>query len=117
MPRGAKFVPKGRSRKQPLIATRQAATDPAATNAAPNIQQLVLGYNPQGKMTTMDVESSQTAWSVFQLSDGTKVRIKGVLIDAKKAVDQYAPDGKPIYILQMTLVNDIDVPEKLMNIK
>jgi len=37
-----------------------------------------------------------------------------VLIDAKKAVGQYAPDGKPVYILQMTIVNDLDVPDKLM---
>jgi len=65
-------------------------------------------------MVTLDVDSSQSAWSVFQLSDGTKVRVKGILIDAKKAVGQYAPDGKPIYMLQMTLVNDLDVPDELM---
>lgn len=68
-------------------------------------------------MITMDIESSQSAWSVFTLADGAKVRIKGVLIDAKKAVDQYAPDGKPIYILQMTLVSDVDVSEELMKKK
>jgi hypothetical protein len=81
------------------------------------MQQLILGYDPHGKMATLDVESSNTAWSVFQLSDGTKVRVKGVLIDAKKAVGQYAPDGKPIYILQMTMVNDLDVPDELMKPK
>jgi hypothetical protein len=111
-------VPKGRSRKQQPIPAHAAAAPPFGPQPAPaHIQQLILGYNPNGKMITMDIESSQSAWSVFTLADGAKVRIKGVLIDAKKAVDQYAPDGKPIYILQMTLVSDVDVSEELMKKK
>lgn len=76
--------------------------------------QQMLGYDPAAQIIPMDVDLSKTGWSEFTLADGSVVRLKGVLIDAKKAVDQYAPDGKPIYILQMTLVNDLVVPEHLM---
>ena len=79
--------------------------------------QMVVGYDPSGPMQTLDVVSSKTGWSEFTLADDTVIRLKGVLIDAKKAVGQYAPDGKPVYILQMTLVNDLQVPENLMKPK
>jgi hypothetical protein len=77
----------------------------------------IFGYDPAAPMIPVDVESSKTGWSDFTLVDGTTIRIKGVLIDAKKAVEQYGPDGKPIYVLQMTLVNDLVVPDHLMKPK
>ena len=90
---------------------------PATTPAQPSLPQMVLGYNPSGPIEQMDVETSKTAWSEFTLNDGTIVRVKGVVIDVKKAKDQYAADGKPIYLLQMTLVNDLVVPQGLMKVK
>ena len=53
-------------------------------------------------------------WSEFELEDGSTIRLRGVLIDVKKAVDQYAQDEKPVYILQITLVNDVIVPDNLI---
>lgn len=110
-------MPKGRARNnQPIPSRPQMA---AATAAAPTMTpQLMLGgFDPTGKIVAIDVVNSKTGWSDFELSDGTVVRIKGVMIDAKKAVDQYAPDGKPIYLLQMTLVNDLVVPDSLLKPK
>jgi len=111
-------VSKGKDRRnrQPIPA-RPAAQPRPGTQLAPtpaSLQRAMLGYDPTGKSVPLDVVSSKVNWSEYELDDGTIVRIKGVLIDVKKAVDQYAPDGKPIYITQMTMVPDFVVPDKLM---
>lgn len=115
-------MPKGRSRKQQPIPTPPAPESPGAqvpftVQVQPPTMKQMLGYDPHGKIVPVDVAESKTAWSEFKLEDGTTVRVKGVLIDVKKAVDQYAADGKPVYIAQMTLVNDFVVPEELMQKK
>ena len=109
-----KFVSKGRPRKQQPI--------PVQPTPAPLAAQLggmrnILGYESSAKIIPMDVDSSKTGWSEFTLADGTVVRVKGVVIDAKKVVGQYAADGKPIYLLQITMVNDLVVPDSLMKPK
>ncbi len=102
---------------QPAVATRPQFGPMPISQAPPDVQKMVLGYDPSGKIIPMDVTSSSTGWSEFGLADGTVVRVKGVVIDVKKAVDQYAPDGKPIYITQMTMVTDFVVPDALMKPK
>jgi len=81
---------------------------------APALQRMVLGYDPSKPTVQMDIESVKTGWSEYTLSDGTVIRIKGVIIDVKKAVGQFGPDGKPVYVMQMTIVNDLVVPAELM---
>jgi hypothetical protein len=98
--------------KQP-IPTRAAPPQPTPLTA-PAVQQLMLGYDPSRPTVQMDIESTKTAWSEYTLSDKTVIRVKAVLIDVKKAVGQYGPDGKPVYIMQMTIVNDVVVPDELM---
>jgi hypothetical protein len=85
--------------------------------APPHVQRMFLGYDPAAQQEPVDIESSKTGWSEFELKDGTTVRIKGVLIDVKRVVGQYAPDGKPLYICQMTMVPDFVVPAALMKPK
>ncbi len=115
---------KSRQNKQPIPVKSQ--PQPAAqpqfgavpiSQAPPALQKMMLGYDPSGKIIPIDVVSSKTGWSEFELSDGTVIRIKGVVIDVKKAIDQYAADGKPIYITQMTMVPDFVVPDALMQKK
>jgi hypothetical protein len=47
------------------------------------------------------------------LEDGTVIRAKGVLLDVKKMIGQYNQDGEPVYVLQLTLVNQARVPDRL----
>jgi hypothetical protein len=53
--------------------------------------------------------------SEFVLDDGTTLTIRPVLIDAKRATDQWAANGKPVYILTLTNLTDTDSPSKLMD--
>ena len=45
--------------------------------------------------------------------DGAIIRSKRVILDVKKMIGQYDADGDPIYILQLTIVNKVRVPDKL----
>ena len=74
---------------------------------------LQLGYNPGGPSEPIDIVSSKEGWSEFTLSDGATIRVKGVLLDVKKMTGQYNAEGEPIYVLQMTLVNQARVPTDL----
>jgi hypothetical protein len=72
-----------------------------------------LGYDPKGPKESIDIESSKDGWSEYTLTDGTVIRAKAVVLDVKKMVGQYNADGEPIYELQLTMVNQTRVPDKL----
>ncbi len=84
----------------------------------PNRQQppaalQMMGYDPKGPKESVDIESSKDGWSEYNLADGTIIRAKAVLLDVKKMTGQYNADGEPVYELQITMVNQARVPDKL----
>ncbi len=72
-----------------------------------------LGYDPVGPSQPVDIVSSKDGWSEFTLQDGTVIRAKAALLDVKKMIGQYTPEGDPIYVLQLTMVNQARVPDNL----
>jgi hypothetical protein len=72
-----------------------------------------LGYDPKGPTEPVDIVSSKDGWSEFTLTDGTVIRAKAAILDVKKMVGQYNADGEPVYMLQMTMVNQMRVPDNL----
>jgi len=64
-------------------------------------------------METVDVVSSKEGWSEFNLSDGTTIRLKSVLLEVKKMVGQYNADGDPIYLMQAAQVHQVKAPEEM----
>jgi mRNA-degrading endonuclease YafQ of YafQ-DinJ toxin-antitoxin module len=101
---------KNKHRQQP-IPNRQAA--PPLPPASSPTAQIQLGYDPKGPTEPVDIVSSKDGWSEFTLTDGTVVRAKAALLDVKKMVGQYNADGEPIYVLQMTMVNQTRIPDGL----
>lgn len=101
---------KNKHRQQP-IPNRQAAPLP------PPMAQVQLTYDPKGPKESVDIVSSKDGWSEFVLADDTVIRAKAVLLDVKKMTGQFNADGEPIYELQLTLVNQAKVPDKLMKKK
>ena len=75
--------------------------------------QVQLGYDPKGPTEPIDIVSSKDGWSEFTLADDTVIRAKAAVLDVKKMVGQYNADGEPIYILQLTMINQARVPDKL----
>jgi hypothetical protein len=101
---------KNKHRQQP-IPNRQ-STPPLPAEPGPSMQ-VQLGYDPKGPAEPVDIVSSKDGWSEFTLTDGTVIRAKATILDVKKMVGQYNADGEPVYILQVTMVNQTRVPDNL----
>src|SRR5258706_7481795 len=101
---------KNKHRQQP-IPNRQAVPPLAPTSE--HTMQIQLGYDPKGPSEPVDIVSSKDGWSEFTLADGTVIRAKAAVLDVKKMVGQYNPEGEPIYVLQLTVVNQTRVPDNL----
>lgn len=90
--------------RQPLLPSLPPAAPPA---------QLVLGYDPSGKMEQRSITGMKDGWSEYTLDDGSLIKVKSVIIDVKRAVDQYNAEGDPVYVLQLAFVNNITAPDHL----
>jgi hypothetical protein len=44
---------------------------------------------------------SPEPWAVYQLEDGTQVKVKTVLAQVFRIIDKYLPNGDPVYGLQV----------------
>jgi hypothetical protein len=75
--------------------------------------QVQLGYDPTGPTEPVDIVSSKDAWSEYTLADGSVIRAKAVVLDVKKMVGQYNTEGEPVYVLQITMINQARVPDNL----
>jgi hypothetical protein len=51
-------------------------------------------------------------WNIYILADGTKVRLKSVASSIVR-LDEYLPNGDPIYMVNASNVVATDVPEQL----
>ena len=87
--------------------------EPEAAVAAPPPAAIGLGYDPTGKTEPVDIVAMKDGWSEYTLADGTVLRVKAVILDVRRAVDQYSANGDPVYIVQATIVNHAKAPEKL----
>jgi S-adenosylhomocysteine hydrolase len=72
-----------------------------------------LGYDPMGKMEPRDVVNAKDGWSEYTLEDGSVIRAKAVVLDVKRAVDQFNAEGDPVYVMQLAFVNQLVVPDNL----
>ncbi len=71
--------------------------------------------NFQGKVVDgieMDFKPKEE-WSIYELSDGTILRLKPVAISIVKILDQYDPLGNPFYMVQASNVIGVSAPEEL----
>jgi hypothetical protein len=92
---------------QPRSSTASAALSPGSSIS------VQLGYDPKGPSEPIDIVSSKEGWSEYTLEDGGVIRSKSVILDVKKLIGQYNSDGDPIYVLQLTIVNQPRVPDNL----
>ena len=69
------------------------------------------------KMETVDIVKITEAWSQYTLSDGTVLKVKPAVIQIKRVIGTYNPDGKPVYAVQAGVALDTDVPKKLLKKK
>jgi hypothetical protein len=85
----------------------------AAQLSAPLAPPSGASVNPFGPTEQRKITRSHVAESVFTLSDGTKLRVKPVVGDVRRAVEQYNSDGNPVYFLSLGMTIVTDAPKGL----
>jgi hypothetical protein len=61
----------------------------------------------------VDIDKVNEQWSEYVLKDGATIRLKPVIIEIRKAKNQFAPNGDPIYFVKSTVITDTKVPDSL----
>lgn len=64
-------------------------------------------------MSSLTFETDAEPWTTYVLSYGTQVRVKVILISAKRVEGQFADDGTPGYNLQCQQIMHVDAPDHL----
>ena len=58
----------------------------------------------------LDFTEIEEHWNIYQLSDGTKLKVK-LIVRGVKRLNQLEPDGTPVYLINsMNVVRAIDIP-------
>ena len=63
--------------------------------------------------TDIDFKELEEHWNEYQLSDGTKLKVKLILRGVKR-LNQYEPDGTPIYVINsLNVVRAVEIPPEV----
>lgn len=60
----------------------------------------------------IEFEAERENWSTYLLEDGTKMRMKAVAATIVR-LDEYLPNGDPVYMVNASNIVAADVPEQL----
>jgi len=61
----------------------------------------------------LDFTEVEEHWNVYQLSDGTKLKVK-LIVRGVKRLSQFEPDGTPVYLINsMNVVRAVDIPDSV----
>ena len=67
--------------------------------------------NGNGHDKEVEMLESKETWSECKLADGTRLRIKPVMIAVYRADGQQTADGEPVYSMKSTMVIDVRAPD------
>jgi hypothetical protein len=59
------------------------------------------------------VKSSDEHWSEFNLSDGSILRIRPIVIEVSRVKGKLSPEGKPIYQIKGGVMTEVSSPKKV----
>lgn len=80
----------------------------------PDIRRRTKVPGPNGQLIDaeqIDVTDSKEPWSEYHLDDGSTLKIKQVLLEVWRLVDQYDPDGNPVYFIKGSPVMNVIAPQ------
>jgi hypothetical protein len=70
---------------------------------------------PDALVESVDLDFTEVEehWNVYQLSDGTKLKVK-LIVRGVKRLNQFEPDGTPVYLINsMNVVRAVDIPDSV----
>ncbi len=60
----------------------------------------------------IEFETERESWNIYVLGDGTKLKLKCVAASIIR-LDEYLPNGDPMYLVNASNVVATDVPDQL----
>jgi hypothetical protein len=93
-------------------AAKKRKTGTVSVSAQPMIQPEAI--NPLGETQLRRVVKSKIQESEFTLNDGTKLILKPLIGDVRRAVGQYNALGQPLYFLSIGSTLESRPPKSLM---
>jgi hypothetical protein len=77
------------------------------------VEQLAIPADALAESTDIDFKELEEHWNEYQLSDGTKLKVKLILRGVKR-LNQYEPDGTPIYVINsLNVVRAVEIPPEV----
>ncbi|MCJ7574496.1 hypothetical protein MUO93_09580 [Candidatus Bathyarchaeota archaeon] len=74
---------------------------------------MAISADALAESTDIDFKELEEHWNVYQLSDGTKLKVKMILRGVKR-LNQYEPDGTPIYVINsLNVVRAVEIPPEV----
>jgi hypothetical protein len=68
---------------------------------------------PEKAAELMEVVKSDERWNVYDLDDGTQLRMKAVVLEIWKLIDEFDADGNPKYVVRAQGTMSVLAPEAL----
>lgn len=81
----------------------------AGTTVIPTTPPLI----PLGRKVAVSVKKVSAEEIVYTLSDGTKLKLRPVLVNIERSLSKYNPLGDPIYQIGTGLILQTEVPKRL----
>ena len=76
-------------------------------------KRIVIPGQAPKNVERIDVENSDEPWTVIKLTDGSTLRLKNVVTDVWKVVDEYDDEGNPMYSIRVNGVMVVEAPSNL----
>jgi len=73
--------------------------------------------NPFGPTQQRTIKKAKVATSVYTLDDGTKLLVKPIISDIRRAVGQFNQENQPLYFLTLGQIINTKAPKKLQKPK
>jgi hypothetical protein len=69
------------------------------------------GRKVEGEL--VDFEAGTESWNQYTLHDGSSLKIKTVLLEVVRLVNEFGPSGDPIYVFSAQQIVGTTVPDTL----
>ena len=71
----------------------------------PRVSKVPVGEKQELKDAVLvDAVESKEPWAEYQLSDGSSIKIKSMLLEIWRVKDEYDSEGNPLYVLKSSNV-------------
>ena len=79
----------------------------------PETKTTVTYKNRAREAVKVQIDESTERWSEISLKDGSSLRLKPVITNVMRLVDEFDADGSPVYMIRSTNVLTVDAADHL----